>query len=230
MVASHHAPPRLLRAATRALRRTDRPPADGAGTDRAATDGPATDRTRRDGAPVDGPRPGRAPRRRLGPALVIGLLALVVLVPGRLLVAETFEIPSGSMVPTLQPGEHVLADKLAYRFGDPQRGDLVVFHAPRTGEVLLKRVVALPGDKVGIEDSALVVNGRRISEPYVKDAALIDGEYFGPIRVPSASVFVLGDRRSDSVDSRVFGPVPESALIGRVDALVWPLDKLRLFH
>ena len=215
MVASHHTPPRLLSAAVRALRRTDRARTDEARTDRARTDRARTD---------------RAPRRRLGPVLILGLLLLVVLVPGRLFVAETFEIPSSSMVPTLQPGEHVLADKLAYRFGDPQRGDLVVFHSPRTGEVLLKRVVALPGDRVGIEDSALVVNGRRLSEPYVKDAALIDGEYFGPIHVPQGSVFVLGDRRSDSVDSRVFGPVPESALIGRVDALVWPPSKLRLFR
>ena len=215
MVASHHTPPRLLSAAVRALRRTDRARTDEARTDRARTDQARTD---------------RAPRRRLGPVLILGLLLLVLLVPGRLLVAETFEIPSSSMVPTLQPGEHVLADKLAYRFGDPHRGDLVVFHSPRTGEVLLKRVVALPGDKVGIEDSALVVNGRRLSEPYVKDAALIDGEYFGPIHVPQGSVFVLGDRRSDSVDSRVFGPVPESALIGRVDALVWPPSKLRLFR
>jgi signal peptidase I len=169
-------------------------------------------------------------RRRLGPALIAGILLLLVLLPGRLFVAEPFEIPSRSMVPTLEPGEHVLADKLAYRFGSPKRGDLVVFHAPRTGEVLLKRVVALPGDRVGIEDSALVVNGRRPSEPYVKDARLIDGEYFGPIRVPRGEVFVLGDRRSDSVDSRTFGPIPESALIGRVDARVWPLDKLRLFR
>jgi signal peptidase I len=166
----------------------------------------------------------------MGPTLVLGLLLLVVLVPGRLFVAEPFEIPSGSMVPTLEPGQHVLADKLAYRFGSPARGDLVVFHAPRTGEVLLKRVVALPGDEVGIADSALVVNGRRPAEPYVKDARLIDGEYFGPVRVPRGEVFVLGDRRSDSVDSRAFGPVPESALIGRVDARVWPLDQLRLFH
>jgi len=172
----------------------------------------------------------RAPRRRVGPAVVLGLLLLLVLVPGRLLVAEPFRIPTGSMVPTLEPGQHVLADKLAYRLGAPKRGDLVVFHAPRTGEVLLKRVVALPGDKVGIEDSALVVDGRRPAEPYVKDAGLIDGEYFGPITVPKGSIFVLGDRRSDSVDSREFGPVPESALIGRVDARVWPLAKLRLFR
>jgi signal peptidase I len=172
-----------------------------------------------------------APRRRgLGLPFILGLLLLVVLVPGRIFVAEPFEIPSGSMVPTLEPGQHVLADKLAYRLGSPKRGDLVVFHAPRTGEVLLKRVVAVPGDEVGIADSALVVNGRRPAEPYVKDARLIDGEYFGPIRVPRGDVFVLGDRRSDSIDSRTFGPVPESALIGRVDARVWPLDKLRLFH
>jgi signal peptidase I len=169
-----------------------------------------------------------APRRRAG--LRVVLAVVVLLVVARLLVVEPFAIPSGSMEPTLMPGEHVLADKLSYRLGGPHRGDLVVFRAPRSDDVLLKRVVALPGQRVGIEDAVLVVDGRRPREPYVTDRRLIDGEYFGPITVPAGAVFVLGDRRSDSIDSRDFGAVPESRLIGRVDARVWPLDRLHVFR
>ena len=81
--------------------------------------------------------------------------------------AEPFLVPSGSMEPTLHAGDHVLVDKLAYRSGLPARGDLIVFHRPRTGEIMLKRVVAVAGDQVGIEDGVLHVNGRAKPEPFV---------------------------------------------------------------
>jgi signal peptidase I len=97
----------------------------------------------------------------------------------------------------------------------------VVFHAPRTGDVTLKRAVGLPGDTVAIEDGMLVVNGRRQSEPYA-DPDAIDSVYFGPARVPADAVFVLGDNRADSVDSRAFGAVPHSDLMGRVRVRLWP--------
>jgi signal peptidase I len=139
----------------------------------------------------------------------------------KLLVAEPFRIPSGSMAPTLQAGDRVLVDKLAYRDGLPRRGHLVVFHEPRSGDVVLKRVVGVAGDMVGIEDGVLVVNGRRPVEPYA-DPEAQDSVYFGPVRVRRDSVFVLGDNRGDSRDSREFGPVASGDLIGRVVARIWP--------
>jgi signal peptidase I len=129
------------------------------------------------------------------------------------------------MAPTLMPGDQILVDKLAYR-GDalPARGDLAVFHDPHTGEILLKRVVAVAGDTVGLEDGSLVVNGRRPFEPYA-DQKSIDSVYFGPVKVRRGTFFVLGDNRANSVDSRSFGSVPADRLIGRVLLRIWPISR-----
>lgn len=145
-------------------------------------------------------------------ALILGL---------RTFVAEPMGVPTASMTPTLRAGDSVLVNKLAYRFVDPQRRDLVVFRRPASGELMLKRVVGLGGDRVGVEDGVLHVNGRAIREPFV-DRRLVDSVYFGPVRVPAGAVFVMGDRRSDSLDSRVFGSVPRRRILGRVDVRIWP--------
>lgn len=151
-------------------------------------------------------------------------IALVLLV--RAFVAEPFAVPSASMLPTLRPGDHVVVDKLAYRLGEPRRGDLVVFRRPRGGdELLLKRIVAVGGQLVGIEDGVLHVDGRAVGEPFV-DRRLVDSVYFGPVRVPRDAVFVMGDRREDSVDSRSFGAVRRELLVGRVDLRIWPPGRL----
>jgi signal peptidase I len=122
------------------------------------------------------------------------------------------------MLPTLRSGDSVLVEKLSH---GARRGDLVVFHRPGNGEILLKRVVALGGDSVAIEDGALYVDGRRRHEPYANPHA-IDGVYFGPVRVPRGSLFAMGDNRGDSLDSRQFGAVPVGRVIGRVVARIWP--------
>ncbi|MEA2255919.1 MAG: signal peptidase [Solirubrobacteraceae bacterium] len=159
--------------------------------------------------------------RRRRTLTVIAVLVVGAVLALRMFVAEPFGIPSSSMEPTLKPGDSVLVDKLAYRDATPRRGDLVVFHEPRTGDVMLKRAIAVGGDTVGIEDGVLVVNGRRPVEPYA-DPRAIDSVYFGPVEVRPGTVFVLGDNRGDSVDSRSFGAVPASALIGRVLERIWP--------
>jgi len=139
-------------------------------------------------------------------------------------VAEPFRIPSESMAPTLQAGDHVLVDKVAYGRNRVERGQLAVMHEPGSGELVLKRIVAVAGDTVGIEDGVLVVNGRRSVEPYT-DPSDIDAEYFGPTEVPLGSVFVLGDNRANSEDSRDFGAVPVTSLVGRVVARIWPVSR-----
>jgi signal peptidase I len=157
--------------------------------------------------------------RRLLPAGLVALLVLVLV-----FVAEPMRIPSSSMAPTLRPGDQVLLNKLAYRFGSPRRGDLAVFRSPEDGETSLKRVVALPGDSVGIEDGVLVVDGRPQREPFV-DHRTVDSVYFGPVVVPPGHVFVLGDNRADSRDSRDFGAVDEDLLEGRVALRLLPLRR-----
>jgi signal peptidase I len=156
-------------------------------------------------------------------------VAIVAAVAGagigvRTYVAEPFRIPSESMAPTLQAGDHVLVDKGALGSDPVERGELAVMHEPGSDELVLKRIVAVGGDTVGIADGVLVVNGRRPVEPYA-DPSSIDAEYWGPERVPAGSVFVLGDNRANSVDSRDFGAVPVTSLVGRVVARIWPASR-----
>ena len=163
---------------------------------------------------------GAAARRRRRPSLLtVGIALIVLIVVVKVFVAEPFRIPSQSMEPTLRPGDQTLVNKLS---GDsPDRGDLVAFHAPRTGEILLKRVVAVGGDTVGLEDGVLVVDGRQVREPYA-DPKAIDSVYFGPVKVRPGTMFVMGDNRANSDDSRDFGAVPTGRIIGRAVARVWP--------
>ena len=171
------------------------------------------------GASTDNKRNATTRRRRpSGVAVGIGLIVALVVV--RIFVAEPFRIPSESMEPTLKPGDQALVDKLSGH--SPKRGQLVAFHSPRNGgEVLLKRVVAVGGDTVGLEDGVLVVNGRQVREPFVNHKA-IDSVYFGPVKVRPGTVFVMGDNRANSEDSRDFGAIRTSSIIGRAVARVWP--------
>jgi signal peptidase I len=141
------------------------------------------------------------------------LAAAVVLLA--VYVVEPVTIGSDSMAPTLVAGQRVVLDKLTLHLRDPKRGDLVAFHAPGNGTLTLKRVVGLPGDTVAIRDGVLYVNGSAPPEPYVRHAD-VDSVYYGPTQVPAATVFVLGDNRGNSIDSRAFGPVAQSHLVGRV--------------
>jgi signal peptidase I len=154
---------------------------------------------------------GRLLRLLVGASLCVALVFGVV----RPLVGDVYRIVSTSMVPTLQAGDRVVANKLAYRFGDPARGDLVVFEEPGGDAAAVKRVVGLPGDRVAMRDGVLVVNGARQQEAYV-DYESVDSQFFGPVTVPPGTVFVLGDNRADSRDSRRYGPVPEGDLEGEV--------------
>jgi len=173
-------------------------------------------------APVSSPAAVAATRRRRPSLLVIGLAIVATLVLARTFVAEPFSIPSQSMSPTVARGDHVLVDKLAYRGEEtPRAGDVVVFRAPRTDEIMLKRVVAVGGQAVEIRDGVLFVDGRRRVEPYA-NADAIDSVFFGPVRVTAGSVFVLGDNRGDSRDSRKLGAVPVDDVIGRARTRIWP--------
>jgi signal peptidase I len=150
-------------------------------------------------------------------ATVAVVLGIVLLVRG--LVAEPRAVASESMEPTLHPGSVVLVDKIGPRLRGIHREDLVVFASPQDGQESVKRVVAVAGQHVAIRDADLYVDDVLVDEPQV-DHSRIDGLWFGPVTVPDRAVFVLGDARSGSVDSRVYGAVPLGAIHGRV-ALVW---------
>ena len=158
------------------------------------------------------------------------ILIVAVLVPTlllRLFVAEPYTVASTSMTPELEQGDRVLIYKLAYRFGDPGRGDVVVFDTDElTGAdgTLVKRVVALPGEVVEAHSGFVYVDGQRLVEPYL-DLALRTSQ-FPAVTVPEHTVFVLGDNRGPALDSRAFGPVPISAITGRAGVVMWPLSHI----
>ena len=157
--------------------------------------------------------------------LLVALLA-VFLVFGvvRPFVAEPFGITTDSMDPTLRAGDSVLATKFAYRFFEPERGDVVLFEGP-DGAPAIKRVVGVGGDTVAVRDGVLFVNGEKTREAYV-DYNLTDSTFLGRTRVPEGSFYLMGDNRANSLDSRAYGPVPESDLLGEVSLRVWPLDRI----
>ena len=190
----------------------------------------------------------RARRRFLGelPFLLLAALILTVLVKGFLV--QAFYIPSRSMEPTLEVGDRVVVNRLAYRIGEPAHGDVVVFlrpvgsgEAPPGGplswvrravaqglggtppgsEDLIKRVVGLPGDTVEGKDGQLFRNGRRVAEPYLGGSRVTAD--FARVRVKPDHYWVMGDNREDSADSRFFGQVHRSTLVGRAVLTVWPL-------
>ena len=137
------------------------------------------------------------------------------------LVAHPVRVQAHSMEPTYRPGDHLLVRSWGAGEALPHRGDVVVVAAP-DGSDLVKRVAAVAGDEVGIADGLLVVDGVEVREPYL-DQGSVDSTWFGPVVVPAGHVFVLGDHRDDSVDSRRFGPIPASAVRGTVVARLWPL-------
>ena len=174
------------------------------------------------------------------------LIALAVAVLLKTFVVQAFYIPSSSMEETLDVNDRVVVSKLSYRLGDLARGDIVVFDDPRRladsrdesllGAVLrnlaesvglstpvsefIKRVVALPGETVEVSDGVVTVDGVDLVEPYA--APFASGGSYGPEIVPEGHVFVMGDNRPLSQDSRSFGPIPVDDIVGRAFAVIWP--------
>ncbi len=170
-------------------------------------------------------RTGRSTALRTLLELPVILLISFVLVFGfvRPVIAAPFYVGSESMVPTLEVWDRVLINKLAYDLDEPERGDIVLFRSPEGGEdPLIKRVVGLPGDTIEVRHDRLFLNGEPQREPYVNDEYLKLQTSFGPLEVPADHVFVMGDNRGNSQDSRVFGPVPEENLIGEALFRFWP--------
>lgn len=156
--------------------------------------------------------------------LIVGaafVLALVI----QQFVVKPFYIPSESMEPTLVEGDRVLVNRFVYRFSEPKRGDVVVFHPPiAPDEDYIKRVVAVGGDSVEVKEGKLFVNGVPQVEPYLNEQE-IQGVF--PLEtVPEGYIFAMGDNRNRSGDSRVFGPVSLDAILGEGFLIYWPPGKI----
>ena len=174
--------------------------------------------------------------------VVVAILVAVLL---RTFVIATYSIPSGSMEPTLQVGDRIVVDKLSYHLHGVGRGDIVVFSTPPTENCagppvadLVKRVIGLPGEIVSLDDGSVYINGRLLPEPFLPPDVR-DDTYPGPstdpyalhraFRVPPGDVYVMGDNRPESCDSRYWGPIRESTIVGKVDMRIWPLSRVGFF-
>jgi len=190
-------------------------------------------------------------RRRVVEWVVTIVVAVAVVLAVKAWVVNPYRIPSPSMEPTLhcarpEPGceggrsDRVLANRFIYHFRDPRRGEIVVFHAPRAaavacvGGIFVKRVIGLPGDVWSERDGYTYIDGKRLSEPYVQaDRRDMDTKTMRDIppvgtltRVPKDMYLMEGDNRAHSCDSRVWGLVPRSAIIGKVFFTYWPLGRI----
>lgn len=129
-----------------------------------------------------------------------------------------------SMVPTLVPGELVMVNKLAYKLGEMQRGDIIVFHYSEE-EDYVKRLIGLPGDEVEMQNGIIYISGRPMIETYLNEMPTYSGKW----TVPEGKIFVLGDNRNKSSDSHNWGFVSVDEVMGRAILIYWPLDKARFF-
>jgi signal peptidase I len=137
-------------------------------------------------------------------------------------------IDGPSMQPGLHTGESVVVNELAYLFGNPQRGDVIVLHPPPSpDQQYIKRIIAVPGDTIQITDTAVVVDGVTLHEPYLNAGGEGNG-VCGDLSVTLApgDYFVMGDNRGNSTDSRCFGPVERQAIVGQADLVIWPLGEI----
>ena len=182
-----------------------------------------------------------------GLAVIAVLLAFLI----RTFVGLAFYIPSESMYPTLKINDRVVVSRLSYRLHDPHRGDIVVFDNPTVetkepalpvrfvrsvlevvgihqsnDKNLIKRVVGLPGEELSIHDGKVYINGRALREPYLRPGVVTLGRdstpTFGPITIPPKHLFMMGDNRPNSADSRYWGTLDEKKIVGRAVVRLWP--------
>ena len=160
----------------------------------------------------------------------IGLvvLALIIALLIKTFLFQAFFIPSESMVPTLKVHDRVLVNKLSYKLHAVHRDDIVVFKAPPDSDPgiddLVKRVIGLPGETVSAHGGHVYINGVELKEPYLpKGTTTTD---FAPVKIPANSYWVMGDNRGNSKDSRVFGTITKSKIVGRVFVRIWPFTRL----
>jgi signal peptidase I len=200
---------------------------------------------------VAGRRRGRA-KNPLTETISIVIVAIALALGIQAFLIKPFRIPSESMVPTLEIGQRVLVDRLTPRFSEPDRGDILVFNPPSGAEEgscgdlgtpadqacpeptsrradtnFIKRVVAVPGDRLKVVDGRVYVNGKRQAEPFLeRDADCPICDLPRPIEIPPDHLFMMGDNRGQSADSREWGPVPEDWIVGKAFFTYWPPDRI----
>ncbi len=163
------------------------------------------------------------------------ILALVIVT----FIVQTFAIPTGSMIPTLNIGNHLMVNKFIYYFKKPRRGDVIVFVYPvNPKKDFIKRLVGLPGETIEIKDGSVFINGEELRAQELKAPQAIAERYYynegmygeGVIKIPDNAYFVMGDNTKNSKDSRFWGFVPKKNLLGKAFFVYWPLTKMRMIR
>ncbi|SJZ63608.1 signal peptidase I [Selenihalanaerobacter shriftii] len=158
-------------------------------------------------------------------AVVIAVILSFIIIT---FIIQAFYIPSGSMRPTLEPGDRIFVNKFIYRFKNPERFDIIVFKYPvNPRKKFIKRVIGLPGDTVSIDNGTVYVNDRPLKENYTLDVGYSN---YQEVEVPPKHYFVLGDNRNNSEDSRFWGFVPRKNVIGKALVRFWPLSRIGLIN
>lgn len=159
------------------------------------------------------------------------VISLVIIVPIRYYVIKPFYVKGASMEPNFHDHEYLIIDEISYRFNQPERGEIVVFKDPlQSGQYLIKRIIALPNERVTIKNGLITVytaddkSGILLQEPYLEPGTKTNGTV--EVVLSPDEYLVLGDNRTHSLDSRIFGPIKRQAIIGRVWWRGWPLDKM----
>lgn len=180
-------------------------------------------------SPPPMPSGGRRLVHFLREVLETVLPALVIAVLINVFVGQATRVEGQSMEPNLYSDQRLVVEKVSYRFHGPHRFDIVVLEMPSQGdELLIKRVIGLPGEKIDIRDGHVYINEQQLQEPFTDDRTQ-PGRY-GSVQVPPLHVYVLGDNRDRSNDSRSFGPVPIENIVGRAWLSYWPLEKVGIVH
>lgn len=184
-------------------------------------------------------------RRWITETVVVVVIAVVVAVVLRTFFVATYSIPSGSMEPTLNIGDRILVDKLAYDLHGIGRGDIIVFSTPKDEHCagppvadLVKRVIGLAGETISLSGGQVAINGKVIAEPWLPASvqrqtapgpSTAPYALNQPFKVPAGDVYVMGDNRTESCDSRYWGPIKTSSIVGKVDMRIWPVSRLHIF-
>ncbi len=156
------------------------------------------------------------------------LISLAIILPVRLFLVQPFYVEGASMEPNFHANEYLIIDEISYRFHNPQRGEVIIFKNPRNHrEYFIKRIIGLPGESIEVRDGRVFIDNKELSESYIKHFSM---DTYSAIKLADDQYFVMGDNRTNSLDSRQIGAIGQDDIIGKVWVRGWPLDKLDTFN
>lgn len=156
------------------------------------------------------------------------LISLAIILPIRLFLVQPFYVEGASMEPNFYQNEYLIIDEISYRFNAKERGEVIIFKNPKdTKSYFIKRIIGLPGETVSVENGKVFVGGEQIDEPYIEN---FSSDTHLAVTLAENEYFVMGDNRTNSLDSRQLGPIHKDYIIGRVWIRGWPIDRINTFN